>query len=78
MLSNEEVADLRDLTWHWEGAYDFKIVDAVWQAIPAGDPAGLLTADSAWDLREKVRLDYAARKSAAQAPQSDLQERMST
>jgi nitroimidazol reductase NimA-like FMN-containing flavoprotein (pyridoxamine 5'-phosphate oxidase superfamily) len=78
MLSNEEEADLRDLAWHWEDAYEFRVVDGVWQAIPAGDPAGLLTADAAWELREKVRADYAAHKAAAQSTQAHLQERMST
>jgi hypothetical protein len=67
VLSEQEQADLLDLTRRWEGAYSFKITDAVWQAIAAGDPAGVLTAESAWELREKVRADYAARKSAAQS-----------
>jgi hypothetical protein len=74
MLSPEEQADLLDLTWHWETAYSFKVVDGVWQAIPAGDTAGVLTAESACQLREKVRADYAARR----PPQGYLQDRMST
>jgi hypothetical protein len=78
MLSNEEQADLVDLTWHWDTVYSFKVIDGVWQAIPVADPAGILTADSAWELREKVRTDYAARKSAAPPPPGYLQERMST
>ena len=78
MLSNDEQANLLDLTWHWEGAYSFKVVDGVWQAIPAGDAVSVLTADSAWQLGEKVRADYAVRQSAGQPTQSYLQERMST
>lgn len=78
MLSNEEQTDLVDLTWHWEDAYSFQVTDGVWQAIPAGDPAGVLTADSAWELREKVRRDYAARQSAARSSEGYLQERSST
>jgi hypothetical protein len=78
VLSPEEQADLIDLTWHWETAYSFKVVDSEWQAIPAGDPAEVLTADSAWELREKVRADYAVRQSSAQPTLGYLQERMST
>lgn len=74
MLSKEEQTDLLDLTWHWENAYSFQVTDGVWRAIPADDPACVLTADSAWELREKVRTDYAARR----PPQGYLQERMST
>ena len=78
MLSKEEQSDLLDLTWHWESAYEFRVVDGVWQATPAGDPVGMLTADSAWELREKVRADYAARQCAARKAQEYLEERMST
>jgi hypothetical protein len=74
MLSKEEQSDLLDLTWHWEDAYEFQVVDGVWRAIPAGDPAGVLTADSAWELREHVRTDYAERQSSARDAHRNLHE----
>ncbi len=61
MLTREEQTDLLDLTWHWDTAYRFEVIDSVWRAIPADEPASVLAADTAAELREKVRADYAAR-----------------
>lgn len=76
MLSPGDEASLRDLSYHWEGAYGFAVIDGVWTATPAGDPAGILTADTAFDLRELVRADYARQH----PPRSGghISERMST
>lgn len=61
MLTPEEQTDLISLTFHWDTAYRFEVVDGVWRATPHGDPATVLTADTARDLRQLVRDDYAAR-----------------
>jgi hypothetical protein len=55
MLTREEQSDLIDLTWHRETAYTFSVVDGIWTATPADNPAGVLTAESAAQLTEKVR-----------------------
>jgi hypothetical protein len=75
MLTREEQSDLIDLTWRWETAYTFAAVDGIWTATPAGNPAGVLSADSAAQLREKVRVDYAGRQVSLTAVRG---ERMST
>ena len=62
MLSKEDQSSLLDLTWHWESAYTFSVVEGEWQAVPATDPSVLLTATSAEELRVKVRQDYACRQ----------------
>jgi hypothetical protein len=62
VLSKEDQSSLLDLTWHWESAYAFSVVEGVWQAVPAVDPSPVLTADTADELREKVRQDYACRQ----------------
>jgi hypothetical protein len=77
MLSREDETSLIDLSWHWADAYCFDVTDGVWKAVPAGDPAGPLTAASAWELRELVRADYAERQSATGVT-GYLPERMST
>ena len=77
MLNPADEASLRDLTCHWEGAYAFAVVDDTWTATPTDDPADVLMADSAFELRELVRRNYAARQSAGKVS-GYLQERMST
>lgn len=62
MLTREEQSDLIDLTWHRETAYTFSVVDGTWTATPADNPAGVLTAESAVQLRENVQADYAGRQ----------------
>ncbi len=68
MLSREEQTDLLDLQFHWDTAYRFQVTDGIWTATPAIDRAHVLTAESAWDLRELVRNDYAERQAAARRP----------
>jgi hypothetical protein len=64
MLSKEDQSALLDLTWHWESAYAFSVVEGVWQAVPAIEPSAVLTADTPEELREKVRHDYASRQAS--------------
>ena len=64
MLTREEQTSLISLSWHWEGSYTFQVVDGIWQATPLDDPAGMLTADTAEDLRHQVRMDHARRRVA--------------
>ena len=64
MLSKEDQSALLDLTWHWESAYAFSVVEGIWQAVPAIEPATVLSADTAEQLREKVRQDYASRQAS--------------
>ena len=75
MLTPDEEADLRDLSWHWEGAYGFKVTDGVWSATPLANPSAVLTAESAHELRELVRRDYGERQVSLAAVRG---ERMST
>ncbi len=65
MLSRENQTSPIELSLHWEGAYSFKVTDGRWKAVPAEDPTTALTANSAWELGELVRADYADRQSAA-------------
>jgi hypothetical protein len=57
MLSKEDQSSLLDMAWHWEAAYTFSVIEGVWQAVPAADPSAVLTADTAEELRQKVRQD---------------------
>lgn len=77
MLNPADEASLRDLTYHWEDAYSFAVIDDTWTATPAEDPASVLTAESAAELREAVRLDYARRHPGPRFT-GYLPERMST
>jgi hypothetical protein len=77
MLTSDEQAQLLALAWHWEGTYTFRVTDGVWTATSASDPTRVLTGDSVSDLKELVRLDYAAGQAAARGP-VHLSERMST
>jgi hypothetical protein len=75
-LSASEQSALSDLAWHWEGAYErFAVADGVWQASPANEPGRVITARTAWELREKLRADYADRQVSLAAIRG---ERMST
>lgn len=75
MLDKEDQSSLLDLAWHWESAYSFSVVEGEWRAVPAADPSEVLTADTAEDLRDKVRNDYASRQAT---PRPIHGERMST
>ncbi len=75
MLSKEDQSALLDLTWHWESAYAFCVIEGIWQAVPAIEPSAVLTAGTAEELREKVRQDYASRQATLRPIRG---ERMST
>ena len=75
MLTREEQSDLLNLAWNWDSAYTFEVIDGVWKATSTADPVAVLTADSADELRQKVREDYAERQRAARPLSGD---RMST
>ena len=45
VLSREDQTSLIELSWHWEGAYTFQVTEGLWTAVPAADPAEVLTAD---------------------------------
>ena len=64
MLNKEDQSSLLDLAWHWESAYTFCVIEGVWQAVSAVDPSAVLTADTAEELRQKVRQDYANRQAS--------------
>jgi hypothetical protein len=67
MLDAWQERELRDLAWHWSEAYEISVVDDTWTAVPLVEPATVLTADSAQELRELVRIDYADRAEAKRA-----------
>lgn len=59
-----EPIDLAYLCHHWsgpDGAYNINVRHGQYLAMRRDDPAVLLTADSAEDLLEKIREDYASR-----------------
>jgi hypothetical protein len=62
----------------WDSAYSFEVIDGAWRTIRASDLAVVLTADTAWELRELVRADYAARQRAVRGEAGCPQERTST
>ncbi len=61
MLSTDEQTTLNDLRWRWQDAYCVNFTDGVWSAVPFDDRTILLTADTAMELRDKIRYDYAER-----------------
>lgn len=76
MLSREEELDLTGLRWFWGQAYRIALsADGAWSATPAGESATVLTADSADELRVKLREHYAGSHGVRDA---DLHERTST
>jgi len=62
MISKEDQTSLIWLQWHWDKHYVIKIIDGTWQAHPADRPLVVLAADSAMDLRDLMRDDYATNK----------------
>lgn len=75
MLTSEEQSDLLNLASNWDSGYTFEVIDGIWKATSALEAATVLTADSADELRQKVRDDYAGRQRAAHRALGD---RMST
>ncbi len=76
MLSREDQDDLAGMTWHWGGAYQIALSEGTWRAIAHADPQAVLTGDSADELRDKIRSDYAQR--TGRKPTPLMGERMST
>ena len=66
MLDKEQQTSLWHLRWHWEDLYTVACDGKVWSASPTADPAQVLIAGSASDLRTKMQDHYAARKSHAE------------
>jgi hypothetical protein len=75
VLSRDEELDLNGIRWHWDTAYAIGLDDGVWTATPVADPATVLTADTADELRALIRADYTGRTGG---PAPLLRERMST
>jgi len=61
MLDSDAQTTLTDLRWHWEDAYQIDCEDGMWLAVPLGDPLVTISRDSAAELREAIRQDYAER-----------------
>jgi hypothetical protein len=61
VLTREEEMDLTGLRWHWDTAYSIGLGDGIWTAVPHVEPATILTADSADELRALIRADYTQR-----------------
>jgi hypothetical protein len=56
---------LDDLRFHWSEAYEITASRGTWQAAPKADPAAVLTAATAADLRKAIRADYGTRAARA-------------
>jgi hypothetical protein len=66
--------DHRLLIWlqaHWSGHYVISVTDGVWRAARVASPAIVLLADSARELRDLMRDDYAAMASERRQAQQD-------
>jgi hypothetical protein len=57
-ISREDQSALNDLNWHWDTAYNIAFDGETWSASPLTEPAAVLTAESAEELRELIRADY--------------------
>jgi hypothetical protein len=57
-VTSEEATDLLDLQCRWRDAYAITFSDEVWAARRHGNPATVLTADTAPELRWLIRTDY--------------------
>jgi hypothetical protein len=58
-LTRSEQSELNDLAWHWEEAYRVHFDGDVLVADRIGEPAHVFTAETADELRELLREDYA-------------------
>jgi hypothetical protein len=61
MLDRDAQTTLTDLRWNWEDAYRVDCRDGVWLAVCLIDPFVTISCDSAAELREALRQDYAER-----------------
>ena len=72
-LTREEQNSLADLRFHWDDAYQIDCPDsAVWVARPLLAPAEVITAETAYSLREMLSEDYARRAARRQAEGGSL------
>ena len=74
-MLRESDMDLAGMSWHWGQAYHIAMTNGTWTATPHAEPAAVLSAQNADDLRALIRADYFGR-TARQSPL--LGERMST
>ena len=63
MMASPERESLVWLQTNWGDYYVIKFADGVWSADRVSNPAMILTADSARELRDKMRDDYAEQAS---------------
>jgi hypothetical protein len=61
VISREDMTSLIWLRMHWENYYQISLDDGLWRALPVGGSADLLTAQSALQLRDAMKDDFAAR-----------------
>jgi len=61
MLDSDAQTMLNDLRWHWEDAYSIDCREGVWLAVSLSDPFVTISRDTAAELREALRQDYAER-----------------
>ncbi len=66
MLSEQDTQSLVWLQWHWDSHYVMQVRDGLWMArrldhppLITGDHAGIITAGSAPELRDKLKHDFA-------------------
>jgi hypothetical protein len=62
MISKEDQTSLIWLRMNWESHYQISFEDGIWQALPSFSPAEILTADSAYGLRDVMKDHFAARQ----------------
>lgn len=76
MLSREQELDMTGMTWHWGEVYSIAMQEGIWRATWRADPQAVLSANSADELRDKIRADYTDRTGCKTTPLRG--ERMST
>jgi hypothetical protein len=59
-LTRAEAAELEDIGWHWEKAYEIGRDGDAYVATRIGYPAHKLIADTPAELRSLIRSDYGA------------------
>jgi hypothetical protein len=57
---------LTSLRMHWGGYYVISLADGVWRAARVSNSAIVLTADSARELRDRMKDDYAGQAGTRQ------------
>lgn len=57
-MTRAHASELADLAFHWDEAYVIDFDGTAFTAARMGEPAKMLTADTPWSLRLKIREDY--------------------